>query len=115
MAGFKHQFTVEKRLRESERIRGKYPDRIPVICEKDEKSAVPDIDKKKFLVPGDLTVAHFILVIRKRIKVSPDFAICVYVNGNIASGTQLMSALYDEYCDPDGFLYLTYKTENTFG
>ena len=49
----------------SERIRGKYPDRIPVICEKNEKSNVPDIDKKKFLVPGDLTVAHFILVIRK--------------------------------------------------
>ncbi|CAM9364010.1 unnamed protein product, partial [Ectocarpus fasciculatus] len=99
----------------SERIRSKYPDRIPIICEKDEKSNVPSIDKKKFLVPGDLTVAGFLLVIRKRIKVTADYAICVYANGNIASGTQLMSALYDEHCDPDGFLYLVYGAENTFG
>lgn len=29
------------------RIREKYPDRIPVIVEKAEKSDIPDIDKKK--------------------------------------------------------------------
>ncbi len=52
-----------------ERIRSKYPDRIPIICEKDEKSNVPVIDKKKFLVPGDLTVAGFLLVIRKVNKI----------------------------------------------
>jgi hypothetical protein len=47
--------------------------------------------------------------------VSPDFAINVYVDGNIVAGTQLMSAIYDEHCDPDGFLYLVYGAENTFG
>jgi GABA(A) receptor-associated protein len=51
----------------------------------------------------------------QRIKISPDFAICVYVNGNIVSGTQLMSAIYDEHADQDGFLYLVYGAENTFG
>jgi GABA(A) receptor-associated protein len=29
-------------------------------------------DKKKYLVPQDLTVQHFQYVIRKRIKLSPD-------------------------------------------
>jgi GABA(A) receptor-associated protein len=34
----------------------KYPDRIPVICEKNERSDIATIDKKKYLVPSDLTV-----------------------------------------------------------
>lgn len=35
----------EKRKAEADRIRLKYPDRIPVISEKAEKSDIPDIDK----------------------------------------------------------------------
>jgi GABA(A) receptor-associated protein len=36
----------DKRKSEAGRIRAKYPDRIPVICEKAGEN-VPDIDKKK--------------------------------------------------------------------
>jgi hypothetical protein len=36
--------------------RQKYNDRIPVICEKNDKSDIDTIDKKKYLVPNDLTV-----------------------------------------------------------
>lgn len=72
--------TIEKRKAEAERIRQKYPDRIPVICEKVEKSDIPTIDKKKYLVPADLTVGQFVYVIRKRIKLSPEKAIFIFVN-----------------------------------
>jgi len=41
------EHSFEKRLAEAERIRKKYPDRIPVICEKALKSDIPNIDKKK--------------------------------------------------------------------
>lgn len=71
---------AEKRKAEAERIRQKYPDRIPVICEKVEKSDIPTIDKKKYLVPADLTVGQFVYVIRKRIKLSPEKAIFIFVN-----------------------------------
>ena len=37
----------EKRKSEATRIREKYPDRIPVIVEKADKSDIVDIDKKK--------------------------------------------------------------------
>jgi hypothetical protein len=37
----------EKRKSEAARIREKYPDRIPVIVEKADKSDIVDIDKKK--------------------------------------------------------------------
>jgi GABA(A) receptor-associated protein len=76
----KNKETLEKRKAESERIRSKYPDRIPVICEKAEKSNIPDIDKKKYLVPSDLTVGQFVYVIRRRIKVDPNTNIFIFVN-----------------------------------
>ncbi|KAK2965390.1 hypothetical protein RJ640_001467 [Escallonia rubra] len=40
---------VERRQAESSRIREKYPERVPVIVEKAERSDIPDIDKKKVL------------------------------------------------------------------
>ena len=43
---------AEQRKTEAERIRQKYPDRIPVICEKADKTDIPTIDKKKYLVPS---------------------------------------------------------------
>ncbi len=97
------------------RIRSKYPDRIPVICEKASRSSIPDIDKKKYLVPSDLTVGHFVYVIRKRIKLPPEQAIFIFINGNIPANGVMMSAMFDEHADPDGFLYVTYSGENTFG
>jgi GABA(A) receptor-associated protein len=97
------------------RIRSKYPDRVPIICEKAPKSGVPDIDKKKYLVPSDLTVGQFVYVIRKRIKLPAEQAIFIFVNGHIPSNASLLSAIYDEHADHDGFLYITYSGESTFG
>ena len=83
MPGFKTEHPLERRKSEAERIRAKYPDRIPVICEKADRSDIPDIDKKKYLVPADLTVGQFIYVIRKRIKLPPERAIFIFVNNVI--------------------------------
>ena len=38
---------TEKRKAEADKIRERYNDRIPVICEKSETSKLPDIDKTK--------------------------------------------------------------------
>jgi GABA(A) receptor-associated protein len=54
--------------------------RVQVICEKADRSDIPDIDKKKYLVPADLTVGQFVYVIRKRIKLSPEKAIFIFIN-----------------------------------
>ncbi|CAO3632900.1 unnamed protein product [Mucor hiemalis] len=96
---FKDEHPFEKRKAEAERIRQKYPDRIPVICEKVEKSDIPTIDKKKYLVPADLTVGQFVYVIRKRIKLSPEKAIFIFVNEILPPTAALMSAIYEEHKD----------------
>lgn len=74
---------IDKRRSEAERIRIKYPDRVPVICEKADRSDIPDIDKKKYLVPADLTVGQFQYVIRKRIKLAPEKALFVFCSNHI--------------------------------
>ncbi|WMV17965.1 hypothetical protein MTR67_011350 [Solanum verrucosum] len=111
-----HQLMLaERRQAESSRIREKYPDRIPVIVERAEKSDISDIDKKKYLVPADLTVGQFVYVVRKRINLSAEKAIFVFVKNILPPTAALMSAIYEENKDEDGFLYMTYSGENTFG
>lgn len=89
-----------------------FQDRIPVIVEKADKSDIPDIDKKKYLVPTDLTVGQFVHVIRKRIKLTPEKAIFIFVNNVLPPTAALMSTIYEEQKDEDGFLYIIYNGES---
>jgi GABA(A) receptor-associated protein len=52
---------------------------VPVICERAAHADIMMIDKKKYLVPTDLTVGQFVYIIRKRMKLSPEKAIFVFV------------------------------------
>ncbi|KAL9670519.1 hypothetical protein QQ045_008072 [Rhodiola kirilowii] len=101
---FKEEHDLENRCAEASRIREKYPDRIPVIVEKAERSDIPNIDKKKYLVPADLTVGQFVYVIRKRIKLSAEKAIFIFVDNVLPPTGAVMSAIYEEKKDEDGFL-----------
>ena len=115
MATFKEQHDLNKRQQEARRILSKYPDRLPVIVEKAPNSDVPDIDKKKFLVPADLTVGQFVYVIRKRIKLTPEKSIFLFVKGNLPNTASLMKTIYEDSKDEDEFLYVQYSGENSFG
>jgi GABA(A) receptor-associated protein len=86
-----------------------------VIVERAQRSDIPDIDKKKYLVPADLSVGQFMYVIRKRIKVNPEQAIFVFVSNILPPSPALLADVYEDHKDEDGFLYLTYSGENTFG
>tara|TARA_Y100000389_G_scaffold47620_1_gene42787 strand:- start:317 stop:661 length:345 start_codon:yes stop_codon:yes gene_type:complete len=112
--GYKSDFDYHKRKNESSRIIAKYPDRIPVICERGNDKIV-DIDKKKYLVPSDLTLGQFVYVIRKRIKIEPEKAIFIFVNNKLLPTSALLQIVYNTEKDEDGFLYVTYSGENTFG
>ncbi len=113
---FKLQFTFDQRRSESKRIREKYPDRVPIICEKSPKHpTMPNLDKKKYLVPTDLTLAQFIYVIRKRLKLEASKALFLFIDGYILSSNLLLGDIYEEHSDIDGFLYIKYSEESTFG
>lgn len=112
---FKNKHTFEQRQKDFQRVHEKYPTRIPVIIEKSVDSKITDIDKIKFLVPDDQTIGQFIYIIRKRIKLKPTEAIFVFVNNTLPRTSDLLKTVYNENKDADGFLYLTYSGENTFG
>lgn len=103
------------RVEESKRIRIKYPERYPIIVSKGNGSTLPDIDKHKFLVQHDLTIGQFITVIRKRIKLQKDEAIFIFVNNILPPISGRIATIYEEHKNKDGFLYITYNTESTFG
>jgi GABA(A) receptor-associated protein len=111
----------EKRSAEARRILAKYPDRVPVICEKAKRSDLPDIDKKKFLVPGTMLCGEFKYIIHKHINqtaansIASDVTIYLFINSTSPKTGALMSEVYDQYKSDDGFLYITYSAENTLG
>ncbi len=117
ISSFQQNHSFEKRASEARRIIDKYPDRIPVIVEKDPRCKdIPDIDRKKYLVPDDLSMANFMYVIRKRIKLSPEKSLYLFVDGtNMVPTGQLVKTVYEEYSSPDNFLYIIYAGESTFG
>ena len=114
---FTKEFSFAKRKHEAEMIRHKYPDRVPCVVERApaDKNKLPPLDKKKYLVPNDITFGQFIHVIRKRIKLTPEKALFLFVNNQIPGSSVFMNQIYSEYKDESGFLMITYASENTFG
>ena len=113
---FKYEVSFQDRLAESTRILAKYPDRKPIICEKASNQIdLPSIDKRKYLVPNDLTIGQFVYVIRKRMKLNPEQALCLFINYKMLSSTEHMGQIYHKEKDNDGFLYIKYYKENVFG
>ena len=116
MVGFKNKYPLIQRKIDCAQILLKYPDKIPIICEKHPYSKnAPDIDKHKYLVGQDLTLGQFISVIRNRIKLKPEIALCIFIDGFIPSNTAYLVNLFLDFKDDDGFLYIKYDVENTFG
>jgi len=115
-SAFKREHQFEKRKAEAQRIRAKFTERVPVIVERDERSDIEPIDKIKYLVPQELHWGQFITVIRKRIRLNPEKGLFVFASNVMLNSTEAtMGQVYEEHRDEDGFLYVTYAGENTFG
>jgi GABA(A) receptor-associated protein len=105
-----------ERLKKSQVILEKYPDRVPLIIQpsKNDRDTYP-IDKSKYITPRDLTMMQLQQIIRKRIRFPPEKALFMFVNNKMYPITSIVGNVYDENKDSDGFLYVTYCQENTFG
>ncbi len=112
---YKRKHKLEKRMDDASNIKKKYPDRIPIICETFPKNGRLQLDKNKYLVPHDLTLGQFVYIIRKRIQLPPEKAIFLFVNNLLPPTASLLSTIYDNNKDNDGFLYIGVREESTFG
>eukprot|EP00929_Paragymnodinium_shiwhaense_P116110 TRINITY_DN85378_c0_g1_i1.p1 TRINITY_DN85378_c0_g1~~TRINITY_DN85378_c0_g1_i1.p1 ORF type:complete len:387 (+),score=100.73 TRINITY_DN85378_c0_g1_i1:106-1266(+) len=111
-----------KRLREeATRMRERYPERVPVLCEKAPYSGLPDIPRHKMAVPGTMNCSDFKYIVQKQVRearsrdMAMDQTIYIFVNGLVPRNTQLLADLYEQHRAEDGFLYVRYTAENTLG
>src|SRR5271170_7358938 len=120
---FRETFPFERRATVAAEQRRRHPDRIPVIVERSPSDKVlSDIAQKKFLVPLDVSAAKFQSEVRKHVHIGPEQAMFIFVMGGAAGSAGIMpnhsstmEQLYGRYKDDDGFLYVCYSGENTFG
>ena len=99
----------------SEKIMKKYPDKIPVVVTKFKNTNLPEIKKSKFIVPKDMKFTNFVYIIRKHIKITSDKAIFITINGKLSPSNSTIGEIYNDMKNDDGFLYMEYSSENTFG
>lgn len=114
---FDKKYSFKSRLEEAGRVLAKYPERVPIIVEKDPNChTIGDIDKHKYLVPRSLTMGQFQHVIRKRLKVTPETAIFMFVQGGVLpTVTEQVGEVYERLGGGDKYLKMTYSSENVFG
>lgn len=116
MFRFKENNTYEKRVAEVTKITTRWPGRIPVILERAKNSRLEEFEKSKFLCPNEYTVQQFLSCLRKKIKMSRDKALFVFVNGNeLVTGDTPMVQVYESKKDEDGFLYMIYSEQEVLG
>ncbi|XP_042873744.1 microtubule-associated proteins 1A/1B light chain 3C-like [Penaeus japonicus] len=88
-----------------------------VIVERYAKeSTLPVLDKTKFLVPQELTMSQFVTIIRNRMQLHSTMSFYLLVNNkSLVSLSRTLSEVYRECHDDDGFLYVTYASQEVFG
>lgn len=97
-----------------------YPDRVAAVVLMSPTVKHLKVTKCKFLTPKDITIAKFLLEVRRfcekdGAKLGPTEAIFLSVNGQILPVSTLINEIHRKYVDPDGFIYFTVNVENTFG
>jgi hypothetical protein len=110
---------LEERIYLTARIRSKYEDKIPIIVDKITYES-PNITKNKFLASKDDPFYFFQKMIRNYIpKLHSSEALFLFVitedKQEIPVMTKLIKEIYQKYKHEDGFLYVGYCIENTFG
>lgn len=86
-----------------------------VICQKLAGADLPQLAEERLLLPCNFTVGNLTTFIRSHIKISPEKSIFLFVNNTLLPAHQELLTVYKERHDLDGFLYILYSGENSFG
>ncbi len=97
-------------------LREKYPNRVPVfVARAINANEIPDIPKKKYLVPNTLSVGQLLYIIRRQIELPPEKALFIFINNTLPMSSTTVGELYAKNCSVDGALRVIYTSESTFG
>merc|ERR1711862_664026 len=109
--------TQEERLKKSQDLVAKNPQRIPAIIVIDDSMTSIQLSKQKYLISKKFTVNQLIVFLEKenindqKDKGASDKSKFIMINKTVLKSTDLMSDVYEKLKHQDGFLYLV-LTEN---
>lgn len=111
---FKQQYNVDERKEKCNKLKLRKKGHIPIVCESESIGF-----SLKYLVQPTMTSGQFFYQVRKRLKFRPEYALFFrIVEGEsdiFITPNRLMSELYLEYKESDGFMYMLVCKEKTFG
>lgn len=93
-----------------------FPGRVPILINRKENDDLPILSQKRYLVPSDMPFMHFMCVLRKKLILPPHKALFLFTHKwKLVNNAMYVGGLYEsDKCD-DGFLRITYASENAFG
>jgi hypothetical protein len=105
------------------KLKKRFPNRVAVLLEALDgcEIACAGMDTR-FLVPDDLSLAHFQFIIRKRLGLAarPETAIFIFLKTAagrhiLPPSTATFQQLFEEHGKEEGHLQMTFSSEKTFG
>lgn len=104
------------RKEENRKIKEKWPEKVPLILERDSNSGIEELGLTKFLCPKNYSVSRFLQNLRQKLHMNQEFVIFLMANGEtLLSNDVLMGEAYEKHGDEDGFLYLLYTSDQGMG
>ena len=105
--------TFEFRINEYNKIKNKYPYKIPIIMTSYYENL--KLDKNKYIVDFDMKVFDFTYFIRKKVNIEDYKALFIFCNNILLNSSMVFYDVHDRHKNNDGFLYLIISEENVFG
>jgi len=97
---------------EASNLQKKYPNRAPILVK--TKGDI-DLDRSKYLVPFDLKLAEFMIVLRKRIRnVEAYEGLYMFIDGKMFTPNFTLGQVWDSIKEVY-YLEVTITKESTFG
>lgn len=111
--------SFEKRIFIYHTLQQKHPDSVYVILLPSNNKPIEGI-RQKYIIQKDHPMQTLIQNVRSRAILNSHEALYFFLMKNDESGVMatpsiLMSTLYEQFKSKDGFLYIQYSAENTFG
>jgi hypothetical protein len=114
MDTFKNKSLKNRKL-EYNKIKSKYPNKIPIIVNISKNSRNIILNKNKYLCEKDTNMSILINIIRKNIDIDKSNALFFTINNNLYNSQVSIGEIYKSNKNEDGFLYIVCSCENTFG
>jgi len=105
--------TYQERIKESTYLLEKYPNRVPIIIIPGKN--ITEKKEFKFLVPENLSLIQLVYLMKEKMNHTSYDSIYFCIDNIILNSTEKIYNLKRKYKSKDGFLYIYYVKENTFG